>query len=273
MNRVDKLSSPLSLSVKRLGQILRDGAEGQVGESETRLGAASETYWPLIRRLILSDFRPGRSYSTAHRIFQTNSVRFAAVDGSLDQQLLGGLAVFWAGSYASTGTVTYRQEEHPSIQYDTGFVEKGEGLASCVPIYVDSIPEVDPQAQSSATGNQTTSNPASEQDTVDNSTIATWIMLFSELYLAYKLAKSGDYRIILLDRSLSGTFSSLIYDTSKKRQCAICTVQIDNLPLDERELAYGRYHNLDLAGMLPPGEIISVTPKSCFSNGSANQWD
>jgi acetylornithine/LysW-gamma-L-lysine aminotransferase len=28
-----------------------------------------------------------------------------------------------------------------------GFVEKGEGLASCVPIYVDSIPQVDPQAR------------------------------------------------------------------------------------------------------------------------------
>ncbi len=30
---MDELSSPLSLSVKRLGQILRDGAEGQVGEN------------------------------------------------------------------------------------------------------------------------------------------------------------------------------------------------------------------------------------------------
>ena len=38
-------------------------------------------------------------------------------------------------------------------------------------------------------------------------------MLFSELYLAYKLAKSKEYQIILLDRSLSGTLSNLIYDT------------------------------------------------------------
>ena len=242
--------------MKRLGQILRDGAEDQVGESESRLGTASESYWPLIRKLMISDFSLERSYSMAHKIFETDSARFAAVDGSLDQKLLGGLAVFWAGSYASTGTITYQRDDPPEVHYDTGFVEKGEGLASCVPIYVDSIPEVDPQARLSETGSQLTiSRPTSEQDTVDNSTIASWIMLFSELYLAYKLAKSGDYRIILLDRSLSGTFSSLMYDTSKraywKRQCAICTLDIDNLPLDEPELAYGRYHDLDLAGTLP----------------------
>jgi len=251
------LSSPLSLSVKRLGQILRDGAENQVGESEGRLGAASETYWPLIRRLMISDFNLDNVRSTSERIFLSDTVKFAAIDGSLDQTLLGGLAVFWAGSYACTGSITYNRESLPTVKYDTGFVQKGEGLASCVPIYVDSIPEVDPQAQLSQTSNQLTmSRPETQQDTVDNSTIANWLMLFSELYLSYKLAKSGDYRIILLDRSLSGTLSSLMYDTSRralwKRQCAIINIAVDNVPLDDRELAYGRYHTPDLAGTLPP---------------------
>ena len=164
-------------------------------------------------------------------MFGSDTARFVAVDGSEDQRLLGGLAVFWAGSYACTGKVTYHKDQPPSVSYDTGFVEKGEGLASCVPIYVDTIPEVDPQSQLSPTGNQSISSTITEQQTVDNSTIANWIMLLSELYLAYKLAKSKDYQIILLDRSLSGTLSSLMYDTSKralwKRQCAICTVDID----------------------------------------------
>lgn len=249
------MSSPLSLSVKRLGQILRDGAEGQVGESESRLGTASETYWPLIRTLLVTDFKLESAHSTAKRIFGNDTARFAAVDGSEDEKLLGGLAVFWAGSYACTGKVTYHKDQLPSVSYDTGFVEKGEGLASCVPIYVDTIPEVDPHAQLSPTGNQSISSTVTEQQTVDNSTIANWIMLFSELYLAYKLAKSKEYQIILLDRSLSGTLSSLIYDTSKrplwKRQCAICTVDIDNAKLDDLELAYGRYHSPDPDGSLP----------------------
>ena len=243
------------MNVKRLGQILRDGAEGQVGESEVRLGTASETYWPLIRTLLITDFNLERAQSTVKRMFGTETARFVAVDGSEDQKLLGGLAVFWAGSYVCTGTVTYHKDQPPSVSYDTGFVDKGEGLASCVPIYVDTIPEVDPQTQLSSTGHQPTSSTVTEQQTVDNSTIANWIMLFSELYLAYKLAKTKEYQIILLDRSLSGTLSGLMYNTSKRalwqRQCAICSVDIDNVKLDDPELAYGRYHLPDPDSSLP----------------------
>ncbi len=250
------MSSPLSLSVKRLGQILRDGAEGQVGESENRLVTASENYWPLIQRLLVSDFKLDSAHSTAKRMFGNDTARFAAIDGSEDQKLLGGLAVFWAGSYFCTGKITYSKDQLPSVSYDTGFVEKGEGLASCVPIYVDTIPEVDTQTQLSTRGNQSTiSSATTDQDTVDNSTIASWMMLLSELYLAYRLAKSKEFQIILLDRSLSGTLSSLMYDTSKralwKRQCAICAVEIDNVKFDELELAYGRYHIPDHEGSLP----------------------
>ncbi len=245
------------MSVKRLGQILRDGAEGQVGESEGRLQTASENYWPLVSSLLVTEFKFNTSYETALKLFANESVKFAAVDGSEDQRLLGGLAVFWAGSYAATGSITFYKDQGPRLEYDTGFVERGQGLASCVPIYVDCLPEVDPQSTQSKSGRQITiSKPLTEESTVDNSTIANWIMLFSEIYLGYLLAKSNDYKIILLDRSLSGTFSNLIYDTAKrplwKRQCAIFGLEIDNVRIDEQELAYGRYHTPNLDGLLPP---------------------
>lgn len=248
------LSSPLSVNVKRLGQILRDGAEGQVGESQGRLEDASEEYWPLVSKLLVSNFDLQRSYETAARFFQRQKVKFAAIDGSEDQQLLGGLAVFWAGSYAATGTIQYHPDMPPEVHYDTGFVEKGQSLASCVPIYVDSIPEVDPESTISRS-QSTISRPLTEESAVDNSTIATWIMLFSELYLAYQLAKTRDYQIILLDRSLSGTLSNLILDTAKRplwqRQSALNGFKIDDAPFDKTELAYGRYHWLNDDGELP----------------------
>jgi hypothetical protein len=245
------------MSVKRLGQILRDGAEGQVGESEVRLQTASENYWPLVSNLLVTEFKFNTSYETALKMFANERIKFAAVDGSEDQKLLGGLAVFWAGSYAATGSITFYKDQGPRLEYDTGFVERGQGLASCVPIYVDSLPEVDPQSTLSKSGRQVTiSKPLTEESTVDNSTIANWIMLFSEIYLGYLLAKSNEYKIILLDRSLSGTFSNLIYDTAKrplwKRQCAIFGLEIDNVRIDEQELAYGRYHTPNLDGLLPP---------------------
>ncbi len=253
------------MSVKRLGQILRDGAEGQVGESEGRLQTASENYWPLVSSLLVTEFKFNTSYETALKLFANESVKFAAVDGSEDQRLLGGLAVFWAGSYAATGSITFYKDQGPRLEYDTGFVERGQGLASCVPIYVDCLPEVDPQSTQSKSGRQITiSKPLTEESTVDNSTIANWIMLFSEIYLGYLLAKSNDYKIILLDRSLSGTFSNLIYDTAKrplwKRQCAIYGLEIDNVQIDEQELAYGRYHTPNLDGLLPPrGDYLRYT--------------
>ncbi len=251
------MSSPLSMSVKRLGQILKDGAEDQVGESEGRLQTASDNYWPLIRELLVTEFRFDRSYETALKMFSADKVRFAAVDGSEDQKLLGGLAVFWAGSYAATGSITFHKDQKPEVEYDTGFVERGQGLASCVPIYIDALPEVDPQSTSQKGGQQVTiSGPMTEESTVDNSTIADWIMLFSEIYLAYQLAKTKEYKIILLDRSLSGTLSNLIYDTAKrplwKRQCAIFGLEIDNVPIDEQDLAYSRYRTPKLDDSLPP---------------------
>ncbi len=250
------MSSPLSLSVKRLGQILRDGAEGQVGESEGRLATASESYWHLIKNLLCTEFSAERCRTTALKFFLNDQVKFVAIDGSEDQKLLGGLAVFWAGSYAASGTITYNAVNAPDVQYDTGFLEKGQGLASCVPIYVDSIPEVEPQSSFGREGEQVTaSRPFTDESLVDNSTIASWIMLFSELYLAYRLARSKEYQIILLDRSLSGTLSSLMYDTSKrplrKTECAIHGLGIDDVPFNEQELAYGRYHMLDEDGALP----------------------
>ncbi len=250
------MSSLLSANVKRLGQILKDGAEGQVGESGERLEGASRSYWPLVSKLLVSDFNFERSSQEANALFKKPMAKFAAVDGSLDQNLLGGLAVFWAGAYAATGTISYAPEKAPHVTYDTGFIEKGHGLASCVPIYVDSIPDVEPQMTLNRSGSQTISRTQTEESTVDNSVIADWIMLFSELYLTYVLAKSKEYQIILLDRSLSGTQSSLIRDTSKrplwKRQCAVLGLEIDGEKLSEQDLAFGRYRTLDQDSSLPP---------------------
>jgi hypothetical protein len=251
------MSSTLSLNVKRLGQILKEGAEGQVSESGQRLEGASSAYWPVLRQLIISDFQPRRSLETAKEIFERTTAGFAAIDGSLNQSLLGGLAVFWAGAYAATGTVNYENETGgPILNYDNNFLEKGYGLASCVPIYVDTIPDVEPQTALSWVGGQAISGPLTEQSTVDNSTIANWIMLFSELYLAYTLARKNQFQIILLDRSLSGTQSSLLHETSKralwKRECATLRMKGNGPGLEEQDLAYSRYRTPNPDGLLPP---------------------
>ena len=249
------MSSTLSLNVKRLGQILREGAEGQVGETGLRLESTSSIYWPLLNKTLISDFRYDRTYETARELFG-DVVRFAAIDGSLCQNLLGGLAVFWAGAYAATGTISFHADAKPSVRYEPDFLEKGYGLASCVPIYIDSILDVEPEDTLGSYKDRAISGPVTDQSTVDNSTIANWIMLFSELYLAYTLARKNEFKIILLDRSLSGTQSALLHDTSKRalwsRECAMLRMKSDSVKLNEQDLAFSRYRTPSLDGLLPP---------------------
>ena len=268
------MSSALSLNVKRLGQILKEGAEVQVGESGTRLEGASTAYWPLVSKLLNSDFRYDRAFETARSTFGKPSAKFAAIDGSMNQNLLGGLAVFWAGAYAATGRIDFRNDGKPLVNYDSNFLEKGHGLASCVPIYVDSIPQVEPQGTLDWSGGGAIYGPLTDRSTVDNSAIANWIMLFSELYLAYTFARMKEFKMILLDRSLSGTQSSLLHDTSKRalweRECATLRTNVSGLRLDTQDLAFSRYRTPNPDGLLPPrGDYLRHSAMFLLENNNS----
>ena len=88
--------------------------------------------------------------------------------------------------------------------------------------------------------------PLTEEMILDNTNIANSLMTFSEFYLAYQFAKSGSTDIIFLDRSLSNTYSSLIYDTSIRRlwktHCSIINFEIDGIPVDMNDLTICRHN-------------------------------
>ena len=129
--------------MKRTGELLKVGAESQVEDSKGRFEAAKVLYDRLLQNLIVSDFNLDSAYETASKFFGATKVKYAAIDGSMDQVLIGGLAVFWGGAYAVTGEVEFRKDLRPKVSYETGFVERGRGLSSCVPIYVDRVQDVD----------------------------------------------------------------------------------------------------------------------------------
>lgn len=237
--------------------------EGQIEESRSRFEAARDLYDRLLRNLIVSDFSFESACETAVGFFGGTRVRYAAVDGSMDQVLTGGLAIFWGGAYAATGELELNRSSYPRVSYETGFVGRGRGVSSCVPIYVDRIQDVDQTVlEAWQRGESTVGKPLTEQAVVDNSTIASWIMTFSEFYLAYHLVSSDGVRVLLLDRSLSGTRTSLMYDTSRKQRwktdCAVCDLEIDGLPFDmnEIELARHRIVNEELGTPTPRGDYL-----------------
>jgi hypothetical protein len=237
--------------------VLRFGAEEQVDESKTKLESASGLYDDFLSELIVTEFDYGVGYDTAKRLFGSNKVKFGAVDGSQDQRLVSGLAVFWGGAYASTGTIEFRADGSPSVEYASGFIERGHGVSSCVPVYVDRISEIDQTIMElSGPGYVTLTKPLTEQAVVDNSSIASWIMTFSELYLAYKLIVEENVKILLLDKSLSSTQTSLMYDTSRrprwKTEGAIYGFDIDGVPIDMNEMGYGRHYIINSKLQTPP---------------------
>jgi hypothetical protein len=249
-------SSFLSSQFKRAGDILRRGASDQIADYTRRFDSIKGVYKGLLKDLIRKDFSDEEAATTARQFFGSDRVRFAAVDGTEYTRPMFDLVIFFGGSYAAKGTIDFR-DGGPKVEYSTRFSEEGVGVSSCVPMYVNEIVDVE-QAymELGEDGNVTVERPLTDEAVINNSTIANWIMTFSEFYLAYKLAKQEDVKILLLDRSLCTMHSSLVYDTRRRRRlwntCAILGCEVGGTKVDENDLAYNRHRIVNSVLRLPP---------------------
>ena len=213
--------SPSSLSgaIKRTGEVLKTEASSQISDYENRFSSLKNLYDQLLSNLIVMKFDCEDAYETAKEFFDSSSVRFAGVDGTMYSRPLFDMVVFFGGAYASTGTITFQEKSSPQVEYDMKTLQHAAGISSVVPVYINEIPEIDRTAfETESQIEAGLGTRLADQSIISNATIANWIMTFSEYFLAYKLAINPmqDLRIILLDRSLSVDHASLIYDTSKR---------------------------------------------------------
>ncbi|HZF21216.1 MAG TPA: hypothetical protein VEZ43_01960, partial [Dongiaceae bacterium] len=250
--------SSLSTQIQRAGTMLQRGAADQIEGYQSRFLTIEGLHERLFKNLIVSKFDPKTAFETAKKLFDTEHVSFAAVDGTDYARPLFDLIVFFGGSYAARGKITYKENGSPSVEYENHFLKGGRALSSCIPVFVNEVPEIDHSFyEQGGSSEVTTARPLTDEMIANNSTIPAWIMTFSEFYLAYRLARESDPpRIILLDRSLSSTFPSLIFDSSKRQlwmsNGALHGVEVDNLPLDVNDLAFARYHLYVPELELPP---------------------
>ena len=251
--------SSLSDTIKRTSDMLKLGASKQVADYVQRLTSLKDLHDGLLSNLIITSFNPKEAWETAKEFFESSSVRFAGVDGTMYSRPLFDLVIFFGGAYASTGTVTFAENGVPVITYDEKTIERGAGISSVVPVYINEIPDVDQTFFSPEQPEEIISNkPLMDEAIISNATIANWIMTFAEFYLAYKLATdlSQNTRIILLDRSLSIERASLLYDTSKrplwKAKSSMIGYKIDDEPIHVHDLTIGRQYVYNQALGLPP---------------------
>jgi len=241
-------SSFLSRSIKRTSELLRMGASDQVLEYVQRFSSLKGLYDRLLCDLMVSDFDSDKAYKTAMQFFGRDKVCFAGIDGTMYSRSLFDLMVFFGGAYAVTGTVKFRRNESPRVEYDSRFLEKSAGVSSVVPMYISEVPDVDQTFfDLEEPGELGVSKPLVDEAIISNATIANWIMSFAEYYLAYKLVTDPqmDIRMLLMDRTLSGERGSLLFDTSKRelweKKGALIGFEVDGVPVDLNDLAYGRY--------------------------------
>jgi hypothetical protein len=209
---------------------------------------------------MVSDFDFATAYETAKEFFGSNKVRFAGIDGTMYSRSLFDLMIFFGGAYAATGTVEFGRDGVPRVEYDSRFLERGAGVSSVVPMYISEVPDVDQTFfDLEEPGELSVSKPLVDQAIISNATIANWIMSFAEYYLAYRLITDTErnIRILLMDRTLSGERASLLYDTSKRdlweAKGSLIGFEVDGVPIDVNDLAYGRYYiRHPVLGLPPP---------------------
>ncbi len=258
VEKIAPASSSLSSAIERAGTLLQSGATDQIEGYRARFETLEGMYERVFESLIRMDFSSESCHETAKRFFGTDRVSFAAVDGTDYARPLFDLVVFFGGSYAARGTITYPQRGPPRVEYEDHFLKSGRALSSCVPVYVNEVPEIDQSfIQPGEVSEISLTRPLTDEAIANNSTVANWIMTFSEFYLAYRLAHEEDGpRILLLDRSLATMLASLIYDTSRRKlwksNGALVGLEVDGLPIDINDLAFARHHLDSPALDLPP---------------------
>ncbi|MEM2094138.1 MAG: winged helix-turn-helix domain-containing protein [Candidatus Bathyarchaeia archaeon] len=257
--------SPLSSQLKKTGDILKESASSQIIDYTTRFEAIKDIYEGLLKDLIVQRFNAKEASQTAKAFFGSNKVGFAAIDGTEYSRPMFDLLIFFGASYATKGTVEFK-DEGPIITYSTKASDEAIGISSCIPMYVNEVVEAEQAFMELAAGDaKTISKPLTDETVINNATIASWIMTFSEFYLAYKLAAdSGDVRVLLMDRSLSTTQGSLIYDTRRRgmwKTCAIVDCDIGGVRVDKNDLAYNRFRMINQALRVPParGDYLRYT--------------
>jgi hypothetical protein len=219
-------------------------------------------YSRFLVNLIKTNFSQEEAAETAARFLGSKQVAFAAVDGTEYTDTMFDLIVFFGGSYAAKGIIDF-SEDPPRIRYSTKLMEDGVGISSCVPMYINQIVEVDESYLKLGEDSKlTVEKPLTDETVVNNSTIANWIMTFSEFYLAYKLATSEEPpKIILLDRSLLTMVSSLIYDTRRRRiwdASALIGLEVNGEKIDVNDVLYNRQRivNKNLKLPAPRGDYL-----------------
>jgi hypothetical protein len=245
----DYQSSLLGSRISKTGDILRKTALDQIDDYQLKFSKVTDSYNYLFKDLIVDKYDITNAYYTAKSFFDKDILHFVAVDGTEYSKPLFDMVIFYAGAYSCDGSIEFsdQYQDKLKIKYQNRFIDQSVDISSCIPVYIDKIPEID-HTFHDKDGKVNLMKPLTEETIINNTNIANLLMTFSEFYLAYKYASTKKYDIIFMDRSLSNMYSSLLYDTSDRKtwetNSSILNYKIeDEMAIDVNDIVIAR-HNI-----------------------------
>ncbi|MEO0279132.1 MAG: hypothetical protein ABIM21_07700, partial [candidate division WOR-3 bacterium] len=255
------MSSPLTSQVTKLGGDLRKSSESQVSDYKKRFDTAKEMYEQFLKNLIVQGFNSKKCFNFALKFFGTPKIEFAAIDGTEYAKEIFDLVIFFGGAYACTGEIEFLPDTNPIIRYNEKVIQEGWGISSCVPLYINEVPDVDQTFFKEKEGEIALGKSLKDEEIIDNSQISNALMHFAEYFLAYSIAaEKKNVRLLLMDRTLSGDQAGLIGGIGKsgkdweewKSRCALIGYRFKGREITPRMLDYGRYRIYNNKLGLPP---------------------
>lgn len=248
----------------KTGNILRNTALYQIKEYEDKFPKINRVYDELFKDLIIDKYSIDDAVKSVKKLFDKQVLNFVAIDGTEYSRPLFDMMIFYAGAYSCEGGIDFSEENNLKIRYKNKFLEHSSDVSSCVPVYIDKIPEID-RTFHDLDGKINLNSSFTEEAIINNTNVANFLMTFSEFYLAYKYASAKSHDIILMDRSLSNMYSSLLYDTSNRKvwstNLSILDYDTDGQKLDINDLTIARYNliNEQLNLPSPRGNYLRYT--------------
>ncbi|MFW9800833.1 MAG: hypothetical protein ACFFD9_10375 [Candidatus Thorarchaeota archaeon] len=263
---MEEKGSKITRRLKQTGDLLLGGAKSQVSSYRSRFNNLVGAYDSFLSQLIEDYTSPEVRSDFVDSFFGKRVLSFAGIDGTVCKYDVFDLLVFFAGAYSSHGHVHVEEGGTLSVEYEEDFLERGVGVSSVLPIYINEVPLVDQTILTrSEDGSVDETVAHSDSWIVDNSAFADYLMTLSEFYLAYRLVSQEDpVDILLLDRVCSSEISSSYAETSDfridlEKECGLIGADVSGRPFTATDWVLSRrlFGNLQLGTPAARGEYLS----------------
>jgi hypothetical protein len=258
-------SSFIGRRLKQTGDLLLGGAQKQVVDYRSKFKGLVGAYDDFLSKLLVSYNGVDFNLGFVDKFFGKRNLTFAGIDGTVLKYDVFDLVVFFAGAYSSHGDIVIEKSGKAKINYDEKYLERGMGVSSVLPVYINEVPLIDQTLLvRGEDGLIDDSISFTDAWVVDNSAFADYLMGLSEFYLAYKLVSNDDpVDVLLVDRVFSSEIASFYAETSDFRlsldhECGIIGHKIDGQPFNKTEWINARklFGNLDLGTPPARGEFL-----------------